>query len=141
MYINMNLDSKRGVSGVVTAVLLILLVIAAIGILWVVIQNFVEEGTSSLGGSADCLETSFEVLSSTTSSVTIRRTSGDAALSAITVAVDSSSGTVDQDAVVGESVTVSITPILSSGNYDVSVSATLSDGTACPLISVGSITI
>lgn len=51
----MKLNKKRGVSDVVTTVLMILLVIAAIGILWVVIQKFVTSGVASVPTQADCL--------------------------------------------------------------------------------------
>lgn len=47
--------NKKGVSDVVTTVLMILLVIAAIGILWVVIQRFVTQGTGTVPNQADCL--------------------------------------------------------------------------------------
>ncbi|MBS3072761.1 DUF4215 domain-containing protein, partial [Candidatus Pacearchaeota archaeon] len=40
--------SKRGVSGVITTVLLILIVLAAVGILWAVVSSFLKASTSSL---------------------------------------------------------------------------------------------
>lgn len=60
--------NKKGVSDVVTTVLMILLVIAAIGILWVVISRFVQQGTSSIPGTADCLTASLSIASATNTS-------------------------------------------------------------------------
>jgi len=47
--------SKRGLSGVITTVLLILLVIIAIGIIWAFLGPFLSEGGSGLEGSTACL--------------------------------------------------------------------------------------
>jgi flagellin-like protein len=64
----MKLNQKRGVSDVVTTVLMILLVIAAIGILWAVISKFVSQGTSTVAGTPDCLTTGLSVDSATNAS-------------------------------------------------------------------------
>ena len=89
------MSDKRGISGVVTAVLLILLVIAAIAILWIVIQGFVERNSESIAGSADCLETSLEITEIVTGSsdgtVKIKRTRGSAAIAEVRVIIDGSS--------------------------------------------------
>jgi flagellin-like protein len=57
----MEVNKKRGVSDVVTTVLMILLVIAAIGILWVVIQQFVSKGTEGIPNQADCMTTTLSI--------------------------------------------------------------------------------
>ncbi|MBI2628518.1 hypothetical protein HYW74_00350 [Candidatus Pacearchaeota archaeon] len=57
----MKLNKKRGVSDVITTVLMLLLIIAAIGILWLVIQNFVKKGTGTVEGRGDCLTTDLTV--------------------------------------------------------------------------------
>ena len=47
--------NKKGVSGVIVAVLMILIVIAAVVILWIAIKPFIEEGLEEVEGAADCL--------------------------------------------------------------------------------------
>lgn len=64
----MKLNQKRGISDVVTTVLMILLVIAAIGILWAVVQRFVSQGASNLPGTSECLTTVLTVSSATNQS-------------------------------------------------------------------------
>ncbi len=84
--------NKRGVSGVVTAVLLILLTIAAIGILWVVVQNFVSTSTEGVGESAACLSTQFEIAgvsyTGTTLTVNVTRLAGDSAVDSLKFIAD-----------------------------------------------------
>tara|TARA_Y100000310_G_C20479256_1_gene713923 strand:- start:63 stop:467 length:405 start_codon:yes stop_codon:yes gene_type:complete len=97
--------NTKGVSGVVTAVLLILLVIAAVGILWVVVQNFVQEGSDDLGESTGCLNTEMKVLSATApTTVTIQRVSGSATITEVNIYVDDTLDTnkYDGDLAVGE---------------------------------------
>ncbi|MBS3066845.1 hypothetical protein J4205_03390 [Candidatus Pacearchaeota archaeon] len=73
--------NKRGVSSVISVVLLILLVLAAIGILWYAISGFLNEGTKSVEGSADCLTNSFSVealsISGSDVNASIKKTGGD----------------------------------------------------------------
>ena len=57
----MKLNNKRGVSEVITAVLLILLVIAAIAIIWAVVINFIGDTSSNIEGQADCITTTLEL--------------------------------------------------------------------------------
>ena len=90
----MMMNDKRGVSGVVTAVLLILLVIAAIAILWVVIQNFVKDTTDAAVSQADCFGTQLIISNAiaTQSTVTVLRQSGDITLTEVKVIVNPSGG-------------------------------------------------
>jgi flagellin-like protein len=133
-------SQKRGVSGVITAVLLILLVIAAIGILWVVVQNFVQEGSAGVSGQADCLTTSFEVVSaSAANGITVRRTGGDAVLTAIRV----SDGDLTKDGAtanpaVGETSIATGFGFASGATLDVSIAYDIGD-TSCQLESLGSV--
>ncbi|MEM4625191.1 MAG: archaellin/type IV pilin N-terminal domain-containing protein, partial [Candidatus Pacearchaeota archaeon] len=46
---------KRGISDVITTVLMILLVIAAIGVIYVVIRGFVNRGMSTTSLTFDCM--------------------------------------------------------------------------------------
>jgi len=61
--------SKKAVSGVVTTVLLILIVLAAIGILWAVISNFLKQGTQGIEGAADCFSLQLSIESATNATV------------------------------------------------------------------------
>ena len=129
------INNKKAVSGVVTAVLLILLVIAAVGILWVVVQNFVKQGTGGVESSAGCLSTDLEIVSTdiTTESVTVKRNGGSATIDEIRIFVDGSNeGTAGFGAGLetGESVvdTVSINLI---GGETVEVAAVIG-GSVCP---------
>jgi len=51
----MNMKGKRGISEIITTVLMILLVLAAIAIIWVVLSNFLKSGTGEIEGATDCL--------------------------------------------------------------------------------------
>lgn len=72
--------NKRAISTVISVVLLILLVLAAIGILWAVVNAFINEGTSGIEGSADCLTNTFEIedFDTDADTVSVRRVAGDA---------------------------------------------------------------
>ena len=61
--------SKKAVSGVVTTVLLILIVLAAIGILWAVISSFLKQGTQGIEGAADCFSLQLSIESATNATV------------------------------------------------------------------------
>jgi len=83
--------NKKGISGVITAVLMILLVISAIGVLWVVINSFVTNNTSEIGSATACLSTQLTVLDNlvdTGTTVSVRRDGGSDDLSQIYVYVD-----------------------------------------------------
>ena len=90
----MKLNNKRGVSGVITAVLLILLVIAAIGILWVVVQNFITQGADTIPGASDCLTNQLSIESAvygtagTNLTVRVKRIGGDADISSLSFFID-----------------------------------------------------
>ncbi|MEM3074650.1 MAG: archaellin/type IV pilin N-terminal domain-containing protein [Candidatus Pacearchaeota archaeon] len=133
----MKLNNKKAVSDVVTTVLLILLAIAAVVIVWVVIQNFVREGSKEVTGSADCLSTRYDVTSVTTNgNVTLRRTSGNVDIGVIRASIGTSSATVQNPNIkIAESTTTGQMqpPItLQSGQFvDVYVAFELSDGTSC----------
>ncbi|OIO43164.1 hypothetical protein AUJ62_00480 [Candidatus Pacearchaeota archaeon CG1_02_32_21] len=89
--------SKKAVSGVVTTVLLILIVLASIGIVWAVISSFLKQGTQGIEGAADCfsLQLSLEsaVNDSTPSTqdnikLRVKRLAGEGNITAIKFLVD-----------------------------------------------------
>ena len=51
------LNSKKGLSTVVTTLIIILLVLVAIGIVWVVVRGIVESGTEQIDINVRCIET------------------------------------------------------------------------------------
>ena len=73
--------NKRGLSAVITTLIIILLVIVAVGIIWVVVRNVIEEGATSIELSTKCLavDTRATVVNGTTGTlydVTLHRTAG-----------------------------------------------------------------
>ena len=74
--------NKRGMSAIVTTLIIILLVIVAIGIIWVVVKNVLTKGSGQIDLGAKCLNT--EVIATKvlcnetgTCNVTYTRKSGD----------------------------------------------------------------
>ena len=47
---------KKGLSTVITTLIIILLVLVAVGIIWVVVRNTVEEGVSQIDFGSECLK-------------------------------------------------------------------------------------
>lgn len=77
--------NKKAVSGVIVTVLLVLLVFAAVAIVWAVIQPFISGGLQDVEGQAACLKLDMEIESATYSAdlqekttVKITRTAGNA---------------------------------------------------------------
>jgi flagellin-like protein len=85
---------KKGVSGVITAVLLILLVIASIGILWVVIAVFVFESADTIGTGINLVGVDIESVFVDNDGVKVRvkRNSVSGELDAVRIIVEDSSG-------------------------------------------------
>ncbi len=77
------IKNKQGMSAVVTTLIIILLVLVALGIIWVVVRNLVQGGAEQVGLSQKCQEVEITAVkinetSSGVYSVTLRRTgSGD----------------------------------------------------------------
>jgi len=69
--------SKKGLSPIVANVLIILLVIAAVGILWGVVRGLVDSGAEQATTQTDCLLINMEVVScDVTNGVVVRRNAG-----------------------------------------------------------------
>lgn len=79
--------SKKGISDVVVSVLMILLVIAAIGILWTVLSQFLNRGVNTISSSTLCTSTSLQITPSINglnqSLIKVERVSGSDNLTAI----------------------------------------------------------
>jgi len=50
------MKNKKGLSGIVTTLIIILLVIAAVSVIWGVVSNLLDSGTGSINKGALCLE-------------------------------------------------------------------------------------
>ncbi len=127
--------NKRGVSDVVTTVLMILLVIAAIGILWAVISNFVGRGTENVADTAECLAVQFQIdsaknVTETIANISVKRVSGSADVTELKFFVDgastTASGTVPG---VGETRVFSMTGLSSPAGKKVGIAAVVGDTT------------
>ena len=55
------INNKRGLSEIVTTVIIVLLVLVAVGILWAVVGNMIEENVESIDLNAKCLNVNLEV--------------------------------------------------------------------------------
>lgn len=62
--------SKKGLSGIVTTILFILLVIVAVGIVWAFLNPFLGQGSSDIGAAGDCLRLRLEANSCVNNSAT-----------------------------------------------------------------------
>src|SRR3989344_8459190 len=131
-----NLKSqKKGVSDVVTAVLLILLVVAAVGILWAVVQSLVSDSTGNVGSSTICLTNTFSIESAIDNSINtvvkIKKTQGSDEITGINFFVDGASeeatGTVPS---LGETETFTLTVTNVIGK-DIEIASVLEE-TQCP---------
>ncbi len=50
------MNYKRGLSAIVTSVIMIVLVMIAIGVVWSIVSNVAEEGSEKISLSSDCLD-------------------------------------------------------------------------------------
>ncbi len=74
--------NKKGLSTVVTTLIIILLVFVAIGIVWVVVKDVIEEGAAQIDIGAKCIQNTMKVLSvgcdtPSACNVTLKRNTGE----------------------------------------------------------------
>lgn len=90
------ISSKKGLSTVVTTLIIILLVLVAIGIVWVVIRGFIEGGAETVKYNAMCLEVDVRATSlacaGTTCNFTLTRKAGGEAIGGVKLAFKNSTG-------------------------------------------------
>jgi len=111
------MQNKKGLSDVVTTVIIVALSLVAIGIVWVVINNLISDNTASISSSGDCLMTNLEIVSAsldgTTLSAVVKRIGGDSEISGVRVYAYNSTSTVVKDIignfVVGEQKSTTLT--------------------------------
>ena len=83
----------KGQAQVIATVLIILLVLAAVVIVWQVVRNATTEGTEQIEGGTECLSIGLEILSAdaVANIVTVKRNAGSGDLAKIKVLVGGSS--------------------------------------------------
>lgn len=85
----MKRNNKRGLSEVVTSVIVILLVLVAIGIIWAVVNNLITKGGQTAGRQAECLNVRFDVSASSTGVIITRQPGGPASVTVLAQLVTS----------------------------------------------------
>ena len=95
--------SRKGLSDIVTNVLIILLVLVAIGIIWAFVRPAITQGAGQLQGAGDCLTIDVESVTcnAAANTVTFKRNTGAGALAGVKFIVEKSTGTVTCDDKVG----------------------------------------
>ena len=92
---------KRGLSAVVTTLIIILLVLVAVGGIWIVVNNFIQEGTATITLSQKCLAVSFDLGGAIVSAVaanpgdydiTLKRNVGGDTISGVKINLFNSTG-------------------------------------------------
>ena len=87
------MENKKGLSDVVTTVIIIALSLVAIAVVWVVVNNLITSNAGTITGQSNCLKTNLEIASVSVNAVTnvstivIKRISGDDAFDGILVNV------------------------------------------------------
>ncbi len=89
---------KKGLSAVVTLLITILLVLVAVGIIWVVIKNILSKGTESMGVQAECLDFNINAVkvvntSDTAYEVSINRKSGGGDIGGVKLVISNGTDT------------------------------------------------
>ncbi len=79
---------KKGMSLIVTSLIIIVLVFVAIGIMWVVVKNIIEGGTEQIDYNSKCLEINLRATAvvntgNTTYDITIKRRAGGDEISGV----------------------------------------------------------
>ena len=87
------MENKRGLSAIVATLIIILLVLVAVGIIWVVVRNLIQEGAEQIDVSTKCMAVDVRAVSVVpvgvsapeNYTVTLRRTAGGEALGGIKI--------------------------------------------------------
>jgi len=88
------MKNKRGLSAIVATLIIILLVLVAVGIIWVVVRNLIQEGAESIDIGTKCIAVDVRAVSVTpvvneagNYSVTLRRTAGGEAIGGVKISL------------------------------------------------------
>lgn len=82
------LKSKRGISGVVVAVLIVLIAVIAVGIFWAALKPTIEGTTEKIGKGEDCLYLNLNIQELNATQVKVHRDAGEAALEKVKILVN-----------------------------------------------------
>jgi len=93
------MENKRGLSAIVATLIIILLVLVAVGIIWVVVRNLLQEGAEQVDISTKCMAVDVRAVSVATVageagnySVTLRRTAGGEAIGGVKISLFNETG-------------------------------------------------
>lgn len=109
------IQSRKGLSDIVTNVLIILLVLVAIGIIWAFVRPTINQGAGQLQGSNECLTIDLSAVSCTyhsvshTADLTYKRTTGDGTIQEVKFILKDASG---NSKVIGTSLAADIPAVL-----------------------------
>ncbi len=88
------MENKRGLSAIVATLIIILLVLVAVGIIWVVVRNLIQEGAEQIDVSTKCIAVDVRAVSvapvvgeAESYSVTLRRTAGGEAIAGVKISL------------------------------------------------------
>jgi len=88
------MENKRGLSAIVATLIIILLVLVAVGIIWVVVRNLIQEGAEQVDISTKCIAVDVRAVSVATVageagnySVTLRRFAGGEVIGGVKIAL------------------------------------------------------
>jgi hypothetical protein len=94
----MIMENKRGLSAIVATLIIILLVLVAVGIIWVVVRNLLQEGAEQIDVSTKCIAVDVRAVSvvenETTEEyfVTLRRTAGGEDIGGVKISLFNETG-------------------------------------------------
>jgi len=92
------INNKKGLSMIVSTLIIILLVLVAIGIIWTVVRNVINEGTETVNINSKCLEINLQVTAVNCEydegkcDVTVERNGGGSAIDGIRYVISDGSG-------------------------------------------------
>lgn len=120
------MENKKGLSAVVTTLIIILLVLVAVGIVWVVVRNVVDTGAEQIEISSQCLAIDVQAVSVNETapgnySITLRRSAGGNDIGGLKVVLFNStlnSGVLDFGATPDQGETVTQTVAAGVANAD-----------------------
>ena len=88
------MENKRGLSAIVATLIIILLVLVAVGIIWVVVRNLIQEGAEQVDVSTKCMAVDVRAVSvapvvgeAGNYSVALRRTAGGEAIAGVKISL------------------------------------------------------
>ncbi len=88
------MENKRGLSAIVATLIIILLVLVAVGIIWVVVRNLIQEGAEQVDVSTKCMAVDVRAVGvipvvgeAGNYSVTLRRTAGGETMGGIKISL------------------------------------------------------